>query len=72
MLYDALRAPFGLVVTGDVKRLRAAKAKLQPNDGALLDLAIVGPDRAGRVYLLRKSQCRLALEKKEANSERGT
>ena len=58
ILYDALRAPLGLVVTGDRQRLTRARTKLVANDPAMHELAIIGPDRSGNIYLLRTDAAR--------------
>ena len=58
LLYQALASPFGLVVKGDKLRLQRAKTKLTKSDPALLDLAIIGPDPGGQLYLLRMDKAR--------------
>ena len=56
-LYAAARAPFGLVVRGSVRALRAARTSLA-EDIALADLAVLGPDESGGVWLVRRSAVR--------------
>jgi hypothetical protein len=58
MIYAAARATFGLVVRGDAKRLRAARTALVQCDASLVDLAVLGPDRSGQVWLVRKDALR--------------
>ena len=58
MLYQALSSSLGLVVRGDRARLRSARAKLARSDPALLDLAIIGPNPAGKIFLLRNDKAR--------------
>jgi hypothetical protein len=60
LLYHALRTPLGLVVRADAKRLRAARQRLLANDPALHDLTLIGPDNAGRTYVLRADRARAA------------
>ena len=56
-LYAATRAPFGLVVRGSIRALRAARTSLA-EDIALADLAVLGPDEAGSVWIVRRSAVR--------------
>lgn len=58
MIYEAARATFGLVVRGDAKRLRAARTSLVASDASLVDLAVLGPDKSGQVWLVRKDALR--------------
>lgn len=58
VIYEAARATFGLVVRGDAKRLRAARTSLVASDASLVDLAVLGPDRSGQVWLVRKDALR--------------
>ena len=57
MLYAAASTEFGLVVTGNAKRLRAARSDLR-DDVAMVDLAVLGPDERGQIWLVRKDQLR--------------
>jgi len=59
LLYEALRAPLGLVVRADAQRLRRARTKLVANDPAVHELVIIGPDRSGQLYLLRADRARV-------------
>lgn len=58
VLYDALRSPLGLVVRGSKSALGRAKAKLAKSDAAISELALIGPDPAGNIYMLRTDQAR--------------
>jgi hypothetical protein len=58
LIYDALMRPLGLVVRGSRARFANVKRKLLANDPALHELAIVGPDSAGQIYLLRTDAAR--------------
>lgn len=61
LLYEALKRPLGVVVKADVSALRKAKAKLAKSDAAILELAILGPDRAGQIFIIRSLEARRAL-----------
>lgn len=52
VLYEALKTPFGLVVTGSAKVLR--KARSEVSDAALAGLTILGPDERGQIWIVRK------------------
>jgi hypothetical protein len=58
ILYDALQSPLGLVVRGSKSALQRAKSKLAQSDAAISELALVGPDPAGQLYILRTDQAR--------------
>jgi hypothetical protein len=62
LVYLAAGKAFGLVVRGDAKRLRAARTSLVASDASLVDLAVLGPDRSGQVWLVRKDALRRHLE----------
>jgi hypothetical protein len=53
-LYEALKAPLGLIVLGDWQLLQEAKERLQRDDPSMADLSILGPDLQGQVFLARK------------------
>lgn len=57
VLYDALRKPLGVIVRGDVKALRRARSEAK-GDIAVSDLAILGPDGSGQVWVVRKDAIR--------------
>jgi hypothetical protein len=69
VLYAALAAPFGLVVRGSISALREARSGLS-EDPALVDLAILGPDGAGQVWLVRKDAIRRHVDVGEAGAPR--
>ena len=56
VLYAALRAPFGLVVRGDLAALQRTRARLLRDDSALSDLSVLGPDERGQLWLVRKDK----------------
>jgi hypothetical protein len=58
VLYDALQSPLGLIVRGSKSALARARAKLAQNDPAISELALIGPDLAGQLYILRTDQAR--------------
>jgi hypothetical protein len=58
VLYEALRSPLGLIVRGSKQALQKARAKLAQNDPAISELALIGPDPQGQLYLLRTDQAR--------------
>jgi|HubBroStandDraft_1064217.scaffolds.fasta_scaffold151794_3 hypothetical protein len=57
LLYAAASAKFGIIVTGSVKRFRDARSALR-DDIALSDLAILGPDERGQLWLVKRSAMR--------------
>ena len=63
VLYEALRSPLGLVVKGSKQALQKAKAALAKNDAAISELALIGPDASGQLYVLRTDRARLASSK---------
>ena len=58
VLYDALRSPLGLIVKGSKSALAKAKTKLAQSDAAISELALIGPDPSGQLYILRSDQAR--------------
>jgi hypothetical protein len=58
LVYLAAGKAFGLVVRGDAKRIRAARTALVASDASLVDLAVLGPDRSGQIWLVRKDALR--------------
>ena len=58
VLYDALRSPLGLVIRGSKSALARTRAKLAQSDPAISELALIGPDPAGQLYILRTDQVR--------------
>ena len=56
-LYEALRAPFGVIVRGSVKALRKARETLRA-DVAMMEMTILGPDGSGQIWLVRKDRLR--------------
>ncbi len=65
VLYDALRSPLGLVVKGSKVAFSRAKTKLAQSDPAISELALIGPDPAGNLYILRTDQARQQAVRKE-------
>lgn len=61
LLYEALKRPLGLVARANKDRLLKAKARLAKSDPAIMDLAILGPDRNGQLYIVRSVEARKAL-----------
>lgn len=57
MLYAAAASEFGLLVHGDAKRFRRARDDLR-DDLALMDLAILGPDADGALWLVKRDAIR--------------
>ena len=60
VLYDALKSPLGLIVRGSKTSLVRAKSKLAQSDAAISELALIGPDPSGQLYILRTDQARAA------------
>ena len=55
-IYAAATSDFGLVVRGDARALRKTRTALR--DPGLVDLAILGPDSRGEIWLVRKDRLR--------------
>ena len=66
VLYDALKSPLGLIVRGSKSALQRAKAKLAKSDPAISELALIGPDPSGQLYILRTDRAREARSAKES------
>jgi hypothetical protein len=60
-LYAASASALGIIVRGSARRLREARAGVR-GDLALADLAILGPDSAGEVWIVRKDKISQHLE----------
>jgi hypothetical protein len=58
ILYEALNSPLGLIVRGSKSALAKAKSKLAQSDAALSELALIGPDPSGQLYILRTDRAR--------------
>ncbi len=65
LLYEALQSPLGLVVKGSKMAFSRAKTKLAQSDLAISELALIGPDPAGNLYILRTDQARQSAPRKE-------
>jgi hypothetical protein len=58
VLYEALRAPLGLIVRGSKQAIQKARNALAKSDPAISELALIGPDPQGQLYILRTDQAR--------------
>jgi hypothetical protein len=58
ILLKALTSEFGLIVQGSAKALRTARSTMMRDDIAVDDLAVLGPDTSGHVWVVRKSVVR--------------
>ena len=67
-LYDALQSPLGLIVRGSKSALTRARAKLAQNDPAISELALIGPDPRGQLYVLRTDQARQQAQSAKAST----
>ena len=57
-LYQALSSPLGLIIRGSKNALTRARSKLAQSDPAISELALIGPDPSGQLYILRTDQAR--------------
>lgn len=56
VIYEALHAGLGVVVTGSAKALRETRARLLASDPAVADLLVLGPSPQNEIFLVRKTK----------------
>lgn len=64
VIYEAAASSFGLVVRGSIAALRKARGE-HSDDPGLVDLAILGPDERGQIWIVRKDKLREWLHKED-------